>query len=237
MLLILSIAMFIAGIVALIGGKLHLTRNRVAEGAPARVAGAVWVLPLPLAILLGFVLAASAAATGRPVDLENATRTGIIIEVGLILVCFVTGVVIAAVYGKEPKKKRRPREEDEDEDYPIRKKRRRREENYDEEEDAPVRNRRRRRDEEDEELEEVEEEPEEVEEVLPAKPTTIQTQCPGCKTSYQLPASFAGKKVRCKQCQEVFAAEETAQRGIQAAPRGGAPRGTGAVKKRPESRE
>jgi LSD1 subclass zinc finger protein len=33
---------------------------------------------------------------------------------------------------------------------------------------------------------------------------SISASCHGCRTAYQLPATFAGKKVRCKKCQQTF---------------------------------
>jgi len=37
-------------------------------------------------------------------------------------------------------------------------------------------------------------------------PETFPTRCPNCRTGFQVPASVAGKKIRCKNCQTVFVA-------------------------------
>lgn len=55
MLLILELAMFVGGIIALIRGKIKLGK-RTAEGSQARIASMFLIIPLPIAVVIGFCL-------------------------------------------------------------------------------------------------------------------------------------------------------------------------------------
>ena len=52
----LEIAMLIFGIMALATGKLKMSKTKAAVGMPARLAGVILVIPLPLAFAVGFVM-------------------------------------------------------------------------------------------------------------------------------------------------------------------------------------
>ena len=54
--LIAEILMLVGGLYALIAGRIRLTKNMSLEGTRARVAGLFLAAPLPLALLLGFVI-------------------------------------------------------------------------------------------------------------------------------------------------------------------------------------
>lgn len=55
-LLIAEIIMLVGGLYALITGRIKLTKNMTLEGTRARVAGLFLLLPLPLALLIGFLV-------------------------------------------------------------------------------------------------------------------------------------------------------------------------------------
>jgi hypothetical protein len=117
MILGLEIAMLIGGIVALVTGKLKLSQRMVTEGVAARLAGAVFLLPLPMAFTIGLVIGFMQATQGRPVD-GGFNWTLVLMEAGVVLVCLVLGLVIAFAGGKVPKdgskKKARLKRRDED---------------------------------------------------------------------------------------------------------------------------
>jgi hypothetical protein len=104
MLLILEIAMLIMGIVALIRGRFQLTRNRVCEGAGARLAGLIMILPLPLAFTVGFYIGANAVASGKNFDAREWGPKLAMIEAGLIVGCFLLAALIALATGQEPER-------------------------------------------------------------------------------------------------------------------------------------
>jgi len=54
--LVAEIMMLLGGLYALIAGKLKLTNSLQLEGTRARIAGIFLALPLPLALLTGFVI-------------------------------------------------------------------------------------------------------------------------------------------------------------------------------------
>jgi hypothetical protein len=117
MLLILEIVMLICGIVVLITGKFSLTRTKVVRGAVARIIGGVMILPLPLALGAALLIGVVLGASGRVPDMDKFKMFGTIMELAIVLICFVTAMVIAGVYAKPspPERRRRRRDEDEEE--------------------------------------------------------------------------------------------------------------------------
>ena len=88
-----EIGMLVIGIMALIQGKLVLSKTRVVRGTPARLLGAVALLPLPLSLMAGILIGILWVAQGKsPTD---ATFKGIAtgIEAACVLFC------LALVYG------------------------------------------------------------------------------------------------------------------------------------------
>jgi hypothetical protein len=106
MISVLVLAMLIAGLAALVLGKFALTRNLVVEGTPARVAGLFMVLPLPLGILIIYLIALAMSAE-RP-DLEAKDLQGPADVVGLVLsiACFAVALIITFKYGGSSRERR-----------------------------------------------------------------------------------------------------------------------------------
>jgi hypothetical protein len=102
MILGLEIAMLIGGLVALVTGKLKLSQRMVTEGVAARLAGAVFLLPLPMAFTIGMVIGFMQATQGKPMD-GSFNWTLVLMEAGIVVGCLVVGLVIAFVGGKAPK--------------------------------------------------------------------------------------------------------------------------------------
>ncbi len=61
----LEIGLLIAGIIALVSGKSKLSKELVATGTAARIAGLVMLLPLPLAFAAGMVIRFQNASRGN----------------------------------------------------------------------------------------------------------------------------------------------------------------------------
>jgi hypothetical protein len=115
LLLVIEITMLVAGITALVTGKftLALFKGPVVQGTAARVAGAIFLLPIPLALTAGIALGVVAAAQGKPWGLEfQIIATAI--EAGIVLVCLALATVVCAGASAEPKRygrSRRPEDE------------------------------------------------------------------------------------------------------------------------------
>lgn len=130
MILGMEIALAIVGLLALVRGRMTLSKSKVVEGAAARVLGLLALTPVPLVLLVSVVM----VAVSKPADPEKfvedkkwtivAVEAAIVIAVGLLL------AILGAALGTDP-----------EEDRPRRRTRRRRvrDENADDEDDRPRR--------------------------------------------------------------------------------------------------
>jgi hypothetical protein len=107
----MEIGMLIWGIIALSTGKFMLTRNKVVYGPMARVIGAVLILPLPVALVVGLAVGVGFAAAGKQFNFEQAKLFSPI-EAGIIFVCFLIAMGIALATGVPVRKKRIPQDEE-----------------------------------------------------------------------------------------------------------------------------
>src|SRR6476646_3309732 len=95
---ILALAMLIFGIITLITGKFTVTRGKTVYGAPARIVGAIMLLPLPLLLVVGVALGFGMLARGQQLNLDDASRLrtlGLILGLGVVGGCFVLALVVA----------------------------------------------------------------------------------------------------------------------------------------------
>jgi hypothetical protein len=106
MILGLEIGMLIAGILALIKGKFTLTKNRVVEGAMARVIGLVMVLPIPLAIAAGVMVGFALTLQGKPIEEKELRTTLAIVEVVIVLACLLLAVILSLIANHSAAQKR-----------------------------------------------------------------------------------------------------------------------------------
>jgi WD40 repeat protein len=95
MILGLEIGLLVAGLIALITGRLKLSKQRVATGAAARIAGLVFMLPLPLAVFVAVALSVGHASGGIAFNPDEWQRLSLVVELGLIGVCCLIGFGIA----------------------------------------------------------------------------------------------------------------------------------------------
>src|SRR5438105_4235394 len=106
MLLGAEIAAFVVGIIALVKGKVSLSRKRVISGAGARWIGAVLVLPIPLAFVAAFVagviVAISAAGRQQRLQPNDLWTLGVTIELIVFALCVGAAILIGALGRKEP---------------------------------------------------------------------------------------------------------------------------------------
>jgi hypothetical protein len=154
MILGMEIGLAIFGLIAMVKGKMTVSKNKVVVGAPARLLGLLALTPLPAALL--FVLLYVASQGGQINDDDKWTVTGI--EAGTVILIAILVFVLAAAVGITPKEaEQRERrasgrydyedEEDELDDRP----RKRRDRDDEEDEDRPRKRRERDRDDDDEE--------------------------------------------------------------------------------------
>ena len=87
-----EIVMFVYGLIGLISGKLTVSKNLRVAGPPARITGAIFALPLPLAFGLGLVLGMLIGVNILPSDILNYSW---ILELILMLACLGGGYAYA----------------------------------------------------------------------------------------------------------------------------------------------
>jgi hypothetical protein len=89
--LILGLILVVVGLIALIRGRFSFSRESVALGPPARIAGAVLVAALPLAFIVNFILSALERGGTRIVpDLYGGVVTYVV-----MVACVIIAVIIA----------------------------------------------------------------------------------------------------------------------------------------------
>jgi hypothetical protein len=150
MILGLEIGLIIVGILALVRGRIQLSKGKTVQGAPARLLGLLALTPLPVAFFVIMVYTLANTDINRP-DLvekwaEDNKWTLTAIEAGVVIGIGVLFIILAAVMGKpvaeiehEVKRKRVADYDDEFEDDQPR---RSRDEYDDEDDDRPRRPRR-----------------------------------------------------------------------------------------------
>jgi len=112
--------LLIGGLVALVTGKVSLTKNLVVHGAMARVVGAILMLPIPLALGCGILLGVVMAAQGGK-SMDDIRIYAAILDVGITVGCILLAVIVAAMSPKsKPAKKRRPDDDYDDNRDPLR---------------------------------------------------------------------------------------------------------------------
>lgn len=106
MLLVLELGMLVAGVIAFFSGKFKLTRNRVAKGTAARVAGIVLLLPVPLAFTAGFVLGLKQAAQHKPLTAPDFKAALLLVELLLVGSGLFVALMIALAFAERPRDRR-----------------------------------------------------------------------------------------------------------------------------------
>ena len=156
MLIALEIAFTIFGLLAVIRGKMTLTKTRVVEGLPARLLGLVAMIEFPMALTAGIIYGLFKAkhGNGQMDEKELVILTGI--ELGffvvMCIVVFSIGFLLAVDPTRKKKRKRRKEYNEHDEyqyedDRPSRKpsKDSDKDDKMEAEDDRPTRNRRKAR--------------------------------------------------------------------------------------------
>jgi hypothetical protein len=115
--LVVEIIMFVLGVIGVARGTVALTRTRVTTGMPARIAGALLLIPLPVYIVAGVVSGVSLITQAKNPDPKLATTAvGVQIAAAIVtLVCFFAALILCAVTAQRIKKK--PKIPEEAEEY------------------------------------------------------------------------------------------------------------------------
>lgn len=144
MILGMEIGLAIFGILALVRGKMTISKTKVVVGAPARLLGLFALTPLPLAFMAGVIYAVREGG-GNPqgfVANDNARLTLALIEggivVGVAIVVFAIGAMIAVPPQEAERRERTEYDEDEDAERRVR---RRREDDEDERDERDTKRR------------------------------------------------------------------------------------------------
>lgn len=124
--IVLFIGLFILGIVTLVRGRFDFSPTKVAEGAPAYVAGVILLLPFPLAIGTVVIIGILMAARGRLPMPEDQLWLGFV-EIGVSLACLGAALLICYLNAGNPYDRRRSRRgrdwDEEEDDYRSRRRR------------------------------------------------------------------------------------------------------------------
>jgi len=87
--------MFIAGLIALIAGKIRLYGQKTVEGTRARVIGLILLLPGPLALGIGLMFGLSGAT-------QDTIEALSICELGMLVIAIIAALVIALTAPQTP---------------------------------------------------------------------------------------------------------------------------------------
>lgn len=151
----LQIGLAIFGLIALIRGKMTISKTKVVVGAPARLIGLLALVPIPLTLGVGMLIGiAKVAEGGNPEKIAEDNRGLLMgVEIGIVIVTAILVFGLGAALGVSPseveRRERAGRYDDEEGEYEEddrpRRRRYRDEEGEDDRDDRP----RRRRDESD----------------------------------------------------------------------------------------
>jgi hypothetical protein len=105
-----ELGIMVFGIVVLATGKVKISSDRVVQGAPARVIGAILLLPLILGVggefLLGIILGVQQARTGQPItaaEIQAKMQIPVLIlHATVFVLTFGVAFAIALAYGRRP---------------------------------------------------------------------------------------------------------------------------------------
>jgi hypothetical protein len=101
--LAIEITMFVLGMIGVVKGKVSLTRTRVTIGTPARVAGALLLIPLPVYIVAnvvaGIAIFGQAAQPSNPAFEATAAIVSVV-SIAVSAACFLAAIVLCAVTAK-----------------------------------------------------------------------------------------------------------------------------------------
>jgi hypothetical protein len=148
MILGMEIGLAIAGLLALIRGRMTISSTKVVEGTPAYLLGILAMCPLPLAFMVGFVYGVANARQGNQQIGENekwillGIEAALVIGIGVLI--FIIGIAVATNPTKSKRRKRRHEDnyEDDDDEYDDRRPlRKHREDDYEDDDDPPPRKR------------------------------------------------------------------------------------------------
>jgi hypothetical protein len=125
----LGVGMIIAGIMAIVRGRLQLSQTKAVQGVPARLLGVALLAPLPLGFLAAIVYTFMSVNPNRPDQVEQWTKDNEMtlnlivagVEIGLGLIIIVIAALLAKPLPKGGRSRRRSGDDYDDyEDFPRR---------------------------------------------------------------------------------------------------------------------
>lgn len=140
----LEIGLAIFGLIALVRGKMTLTKNKIVVGIPARLLGLIALAPFPIFLLVGVAFGVMNANAPDPEKVAKDNQ-GLFtaIEVGVVIltaiVVFAVGAMVAVSPAEAKRRERGDRYDDEYEDDEYERPRRRGSRDDEEDEDRPRR--------------------------------------------------------------------------------------------------
>jgi WD40 repeat protein len=101
--LFLEIALTVVGLIVLITGKFKLGKDRFATKVSARIAGVVFLLPVPLSLGILMAIGVVRVSEGKAVDSNDWKVISGLIEFGICIFCAFAGFAIARIGEASPK--------------------------------------------------------------------------------------------------------------------------------------
>ena len=83
------------GIFTLMKGELKLSDSKISRGKPARIAGMLMILALPIAFLVSMVVPSVMVLAGRPVNVEDPSTWERFLPIIVMLVVALVALVVA----------------------------------------------------------------------------------------------------------------------------------------------
>ena len=93
--MILTIILLILGILGFVKGRINVSKNRELRGGGMYAVATLFCLPLPLSFLLGMVLVANTAGSGRPVDRNTILIADLVSVWGPLVVALILAFTLA----------------------------------------------------------------------------------------------------------------------------------------------
>jgi cation transporter-like permease len=104
-----ELAMLVFGVFTLVNGSFRMSQEKVVWGVPARIMGALLLVPMPLEFVIFFTTVFAYTAQGRPLDPENL-RWLVLTNAGIVLGTCVLILVIGLTAAEPVEGKKSPRD-------------------------------------------------------------------------------------------------------------------------------
>lgn len=93
--LLIAAVLFVFGAITMVKGELKLSKSKISRGGPARIAGLLLILALPIALLVSTGVATVMAFTGRPLGVGDSPKWVRLLPHAVMVFVAVLALVVA----------------------------------------------------------------------------------------------------------------------------------------------